>query len=106
MKEKSYKMLTITDKDIKRDIPGIAGLCMNFSKDILHLMTPDIIRFMIREGYVLPDCATEEPQFERSFSVEGKHIFIFRNPEIRVYCRKYGERMIAKEIWFEFIHIK
>jgi len=106
MKEKSYKMLTFTDKDIKKDIPGIIGLCNNFSPMMAKIIVPHLVKFMAANGYVLPECATNAPKLDRNFSVEGKHVFVFHDPELRVYCRKYGERMIVREIWFEFIHIK
>lgn len=100
--KKSYKMLTLGKVDIKKLFPAIASWS-NFEPDFIGFLFKPIHEWMTKEGYVMDK--EETPEFDRLRSLFAKHEFIFHNPEVRVWCKKYNNRYIITEIWVEFRHI-
>lgn len=91
-------LLHITIDVIKDKIPEIYSLCINWRPEYITLVQPYILKFLKEEGFRLFKTGRDEPTFELEYIADGRHVFVYHKPEVRVLCRKSGERMVVTTI--------
>lgn len=100
---KVSSLISIPMDVIQKEIPSIVGVCTNWKPEFMSVVQSHVLRHLKDHDIRLFTNGKKEPVFDCEYLNNGRHTFEYHDPEVRVLCRKVGERMIVTTIKYESI---